>query len=310
MRATYLSLRPLVLWRQVARPLDWVALFGRDAPRELEIGFGNGDYLVARARQHPERDFVGIEIEWESVQRTLRRIAQAGLTNIRLLLGDATPILYRAIAPESFQRIYSLFPCPWPKKRHHKYRLFSQRFLQLLNSRLQPEGEVQVVTDHEEYFGWVLSQITDTGFTAFARTLPPHFGTKYERKWVAAGQQVFYELILRRVEPIRVPLKEDVPMETYRVTHFDPDRLPLQDVAEEIHVHFKDVLYDPRRQIGMVRVVVVEDELTQHFWIEIARTPDGWHIRPAQGCGVIPTVGVQRALDQVRDACQQGVNLG
>ncbi|MCS7065798.1 MAG: methyltransferase domain-containing protein, partial [Fimbriimonadales bacterium] len=140
MRATYRSLRPLVLWRQVARPLDWATHFGRDAPRELEIGFGSGDYLVARARQHPERDFVGIEIEWESVQRALRRIAQVGLTNVRLLLGDATPILHRAIAPESFIRIYSLFPCPWPKKRHHKYRLFSQRFLQLLNSRLMPEG--------------------------------------------------------------------------------------------------------------------------------------------------------------------------
>ncbi len=308
MRATYLSLRPLVLWRQAVRPLHWVMLFGRDAERELEIGFGNGDYLVTRARQHPERDFVGIEIEWESVQRTLRRIAQAGLTNIRLLLGDATPILYHAIAPESFVRIYSLFPCPWPKKRHHKHRLFSQRFLQLLNSRLQPGGEVQVVTDHEEYFGWVLSQITDTGFTAFARTLSPSFGTKYERKWLASGQQIFYELILRRVQPVHVPLKEDVPMETHRVPHFDPDRLRLQDVSEEIHVHFKEVRYDPRRQVGMVRVVVVEDDLTQHFWIEIVHTRKGWHIRPAPGCGVIPTVGVQRALDRVRDACLQGVN--
>jgi tRNA (guanine-N7-)-methyltransferase len=296
----------LVLWRQVERPLNWVAMFGRDAPRELEIGFGNGDYLVERAHQHPERDFVGIEIEWESVKRTLRRLKQAELTNVRLLLGNAIPILYRAIPPESFVRIYSLFPCPWPKKRHHKHRLFSQPFLQLLNSRLLPDGEVQIVTDHEDYFSWVLSQITDTGFTAYARTLPPSFGTKYERKWVAGGQQHFYELTLRRVEPIAVPLKEDIPMETYRVPQFDPDRLSLQDVAEEIHVHFKQMLYDPRQQIGMVRVVVVEEDLTQHFWIEIVHTPQGWHIRPAQGCGVVPTPGVQRALDQVRDACLQG----
>ncbi len=308
MRATYLSLRPLILWKQVARPLDWVAIFGRDAPRELEIGFGNGDYLVARARQHPERDFVGIEIEWESVQRTLRRIAQAQVPNIRLLLGNATPILYRAIPPESFTRIYSLFPCPWPKKHHHKYRLFSQSFLQLLNSRLQANGEVQVVTDHADYFSWVLSQITDTGFVAYARTLPPSFGTKYERKWLAGGQTIFYELTLRRVEPMPVPLKEDVPMQTHRVPHFDPDRLQLEDQSEPVHVHFKAMLYDPRRQVAMVRVVVVEEDLTQHFWIEIAHTPQGWHIRPAQGCGVVPTVGVQQALDAVRDACLQQVN--
>jgi tRNA (guanine-N7-)-methyltransferase len=308
MRARYLSLRPLILWRQVARPLDWQALFGRDAPRELEIGFGNGDYLVARAQELPERDFVGIELEWESVHRALRRVAQAGVSNIRLLLGHATPIFTYAIAPESFTRIYSLFPCPWPKKHHHKRRLFDQRFLQLLNSRLQAEGEVQIVTDHADYFGWVLSQIVDTGFTAYARTLPPRFGTKYERKWVAGGQQVFYELTLHRVEPISIPLKEDVPMQIHQVPHFDPDKLQLQDESEPVHVHFKQVLYDPRQQIGMVRVVVAEEEFTQHFWIEIAPTSQGWQIRPALGCGVVPTVGVQHALDAVRDACLQQVN--
>jgi tRNA (guanine-N7-)-methyltransferase len=98
-RAYYRSLKPLILWREVERPLCWARLFGRVAPVELEIGFGSGDYLVARAQQHPERDFVGIELEWEGVQRALRRIAGAGLTNVRVLLGDARPILWRAIAP-------------------------------------------------------------------------------------------------------------------------------------------------------------------------------------------------------------------
>ncbi|MFX5157833.1 methyltransferase domain-containing protein, partial [Acinetobacter baumannii] len=84
----------------------------------LEIGFGNGDYLVARAQQYPERDFVGIELEWEGVQRALRKIAGAGLRNVRVLLGDARPILGRAIPLQSLTRIYALFPCPWPKKHH------------------------------------------------------------------------------------------------------------------------------------------------------------------------------------------------
>jgi tRNA (guanine-N7-)-methyltransferase len=90
--------------------------------------------------------------------------------------------------------------------------------------------------------------------------------------------------------------------------HFDPDKLQLQDQSEPVHVHFKQVLYDPRQQIGMVRVVVAEEEFTQHFWIEITPTSQGWQIRPALGCGVVPTVGVQHALDAVRDACLQQVN--
>ena len=303
MRAHYRSLKPLVLWREAERPLDWEALFGRAAPVELEIGFGSGDYLVARAQQHPERNFVGIELEWEGVQRALRRIAGAGLTNVRVLLGDARPILWRAVAPQSLARVYTLFPCPWPKKHHHKHRLFDQRQLQLVNSRLVDGGECYLLTDHAEYFQWVLGNLTDTGFTAFARTVPPQVGTKYERKWLAAGQTEFFELTLTKAQHCSMPLLEDVAMETYRVPQFDPTRFQPAEVAEEVHVVFKETRYDPARQIAMTRVVVVEDDLVQHFWIEIVREGDVWRIRPAPGCGVVPTVGVQRALDAVREAC-------
>jgi hypothetical protein len=65
------------------------------------------------------------------------------------------------------------------------------------------------------------------------------------------------------------------------------------------------MLYDPTQQIAMTRVVVVEDDLTQHFWIEIAREGDGWRMRPAAGCSVVPTIGVQRALDALRDSLRE-----
>ncbi|OYT70612.1 MAG: tRNA (guanosine(46)-N7)-methyltransferase TrmB [Armatimonadetes bacterium JP3_11] len=303
MRAYYRSLKPFILWREQARPLNWAQVFGRIAPLELEIGFGNGDYLAARAQQHPEHDFVGIELEWEGVQRALRKIAGAGLTNVRILLGDARPILGRAIPLQSLTRVYALFPCPWPKKHHHKHRLFDQQQLQLINSRLQPNGEFYLLTDHEEYFQWVLGNLTDTGFLAYARTVPPQVNTKYEQKWRAAGQTRFYELTLTKIQHCEIPLREDVPMETHRVKSFDLERFQPIDIHEEVHVVFKETRYDPVRQIAMTRVVVVEDDLTQHFWIEIAWEGSQWRIRPAPGCGVVPTVGVQRALDAVRAAC-------
>ncbi|MCS6919031.1 MAG: tRNA (guanosine(46)-N7)-methyltransferase TrmB [Fimbriimonadales bacterium] len=304
MRAYYRSLKPLVLWRESARPLDWASLFGRVAPVELEIGFGSGDYLVARASQHPERDFVGIELEWEGVQRALRKVATAGLTNVRLLLGDARPILKRAVAPESLARIYALFPCPWPKRHHHKHRLFDRAQLQLLNSKLRDGGEFYLLTDHHEYFQWVLGNLTDTGFQAVARTVPPQVNTKYEQKWLAGGQTRFYELTLTKIAPCAAPLEEDIQLETYRVQQFDPARFQPADLEDEPRVFFKETRYDSAKQVAMTRVVVVEDDLTQHFWIEIAREGDGWRIRPAAGCGVVPTIGVQRALDAVRAALE------
>ncbi len=303
MRAYHRSLRPLVNWRSLPHPLDWAQVFARSAPVMMEIGMGNGDYIVACAQQSPEYNWLGVEVEWESVRRALRRCAQAGVTNLRFVLGDARPFLKYAVAPQSVQRIYTLFPCPWPKQRHEKHRLWSQAFLQLANSRLTPEGQALIITDHEDYFRWVLSQLTDTGFLAYARTIPPSVNTKYERKWVASGQSHFYELTLYKHSHCDIPLGKEVTMETYRVPRFDPKQFHPQDSTQEPYIIFKETRYDPERQIAMVRVVVSEDEFVQHFWIEIVHSPEGWQIRPAPGCGVVPTVGVQQALERVRDAC-------
>ncbi len=80
-----LSLNSLIPWRQVKRPIEWTKRFGRTAPIDVEIGFGNGEYLVRHASNHPQRDFIGIELEWASLHRCLRKIAQSDVTNIRLM---------------------------------------------------------------------------------------------------------------------------------------------------------------------------------------------------------------------------------
>ncbi len=308
MRRRYLSLDPFILWRQAERPIDWTCRFGREAPLEVEIGFGNGEFLVRRAQQHPERNLVGIELEWPSVQRGLRRIAQAGVTNVRILQVDARVALERLFRPQSLDFVYSLFPCPWPKERHAKRRLFSHAFLRLLNSRLKMGAHAQVVTDDLPYLQWVLEQTPDTGFEVQWQPIPPQYNTKYERKWQSRGQRQFYELRLIKQAHIDIPLKEDIPLRTYRVDRFDPDRFQPEDARGEITVVFKDYLYDPRRRKGMVQVIVTEDSLTQNFWIEIVWDAEQWRIRPAPGSGFVPTAGVQRALDLVHEAILRSAN--
>jgi tRNA (guanine-N7-)-methyltransferase len=306
MEARYLSLTPFILWRHTERPIPWIHQFGREAPLEVEIGFGNGEFLVRKAQMHPERNFVGLDLEWVSVQRALRKIARIEVKNIRVLQVDARIAFERLFLPRSLSFVYSLFPCPWPKKRHVKYRLFSQSFLTLLNSRLVPEGEVQIVTDHQSYMQWLLTQVPGAGFVVDQQRISPRFDTKYERKWQGEGQEYFYELRLHKKEHKIVPLKEDVALEIHWVEHFDPDRFQPVHTQNGLSVEFLTFLYDPKRQIGMQRVVVVEENLLQDFWIEIGQKKGEkhWYIRPARGCGMVPTVGVQRALDLVRDAIQ------
>lgn len=314
MKPRYRSLEPLILWKQVERPVRWEERFGRAGPLEVEIGFGSGDYLVRRAGDHPEIGFVGIEQEWLSMQRALRKTAQAGLSNVRLVLGEATPVLNFLFSPASVSRFYALFPCPWPKEKHAKHRLFSTRFLRLLHSRLDLSScgaGVQIVTDFAPFRDWMLEQVPGSGFEVEQHVVSPRFDTKYERKWVEEGQSEFYELLLHplpRQPGNRNPQSEivlgEIPLETYRILEFDPAFFAPTGTRGEIVVEFKEFLYDPVRKRGMQRAVVVEEGVLQDFWIEIAAVKQGWAIRPAAGCGVVPTVGVQRALDLVRDGVE------
>lgn len=299
MKSRYLSLNALIPWRQVQRPIAWPKRFGRTAPIEVEIGFGNGEYLVRHALNHPQRDFIGIELEWASIQRCLRKIAQAGLTNVRLMQIHAQTAFDRLFCPGMIDRVYALFPCPWPKQRHIKHRLFSHAFLNLVNSRLAWQGELQIVTDDDAYGRWVEEQSCKTGFACERHAVAATFSTKYERKWQAKGQLFFYELSLVKQRSTSIPLREDKEVQVHRVQAFDPEQFHPLDQQGEITIRFKDLIYDPQQMRAMQWVYIYEDNLGQDVWIDIVQSGDGWLIRPARGCSFIPTEGLQQALDLI-----------
>ncbi|NIO07730.1 MAG: tRNA (guanosine(46)-N7)-methyltransferase TrmB [Deltaproteobacteria bacterium] len=300
-----LSLKPLILWLKAERPINWQTRFGRETTLEVEIGFGYGEFLVRLAQTNPERNFVGLELKWASVRKALRNIAQARTPNVRLIQADARVAFDRLFLPKSVHRVYALFPDPWPKTRHAKHRLFSHTVLKLLNSRLVSGGEIRIITDCQPYLSWIVEQAPGTGFESYCQSIPPRFGTKYERKWHENGQQEFYEMRLLKRDHLEIPLKEDTPLKTLHVEHFDPDRFQPTNERGDSIADFKEFLYDPKRQKGMLMVVVSEENLTQHFWIEIGQKRGRWYIRPSKGCGVVPTMSVQRALDLVRDAMRR-----
>ncbi|OPX36477.1 MAG: tRNA (guanosine(46)-N7)-methyltransferase TrmB [Desulfobacteraceae bacterium 4484_190.3] len=239
----------------------------------VEIGFGLGDFLIKQAQEHPDWGIIGLEMAWISIRRTLRKIALAGVTNVRLVQIDARQAFQRLFADQSVTSIDSLFPCPWPKMRHLKHRLFSRDFLQSVNSRLVPGGAVRIVTDHKDYFEWMCEQAAQNGFILFSNKITPQFATKYERKWLDLGVDRFFELRLVKKEHISVPLKEDKALKTHRVAHFNHERLFPTGCRDDIVVDFKDYLFDPLRQKGMVRAVVLEGEFKQDFWVEIQKRP-------------------------------------
>jgi tRNA (guanine-N7-)-methyltransferase len=138
------------------QPLDLDALYGRRAPRTLEIGFGDGESLVALAAARPERDFLGIEVHAPGVGRCLLTAAARGLTNLRLVRHDAVEVLEHSLAPGTLEEVLIYFPDPWPKKRHHKRRLIQPGFVALLASRIAAGGRLRLATDWQPYADWML----------------------------------------------------------------------------------------------------------------------------------------------------------
>jgi tRNA (guanine-N7-)-methyltransferase len=123
----------------------------------LEIGFGGGEHLCARARASPEIGFIGCEPFVNGVAKLLAVIDAEGLDNIRLWDADATVLL--AQLPEAcLDRVYLLFPDPWPKRRHRKRRFISEASLQALARTMRPGAELRFATDIDDYAGWALAR--------------------------------------------------------------------------------------------------------------------------------------------------------
>jgi len=141
-------IRPLT----VSEPLPLDAFFDPGKPLEVDLGCGKGRFLLARAAGHPDVQFLGIDRMLVRIRKLDRKIVRLGLTNVRLLRLEAFYSLQYLIPPHCIQALYIFFPDPWPKRRHHKRRLFSDEFMDVLWDRLKPGGTVQVATDHLDYF--------------------------------------------------------------------------------------------------------------------------------------------------------------
>jgi tRNA (guanine-N7-)-methyltransferase len=184
--------------------LDASALYGRDAPRTLEIGFGNGENLAALAQAHPERDFLGVEVHRPGVGRLLRTLESQQLTNVRVVCHDAVEVLAQQIAPQWLQEILIFFPDPWPKKRHHKRRLVQGAFVLLLVERLARDGVLRIATDWHPY---ALEMLETLAGSAQLRNLAPdgtfvsrpaeREPTRFERRGARLGHEV-WDLAFRR----------------------------------------------------------------------------------------------------------------
>lgn len=204
---------PLVPGRWLYQPASWfeplavASMFGRSAPLEVELGSGDGSFLVAWAGRHQERDFLGVERLLGRIRKIDRKAQRAGLTNVRGLRIEAGYCLEYLLPIGGVAALHIYFPDPWPKRRHRRYRLVQERFVFLAQRVLANGGWVHLRTDHGEYFEQMRSVFGSSPLFEEAPTDPQLAAewTDFEREFRARGVGTHLASYRRRPGPPAVP---------------------------------------------------------------------------------------------------------
>jgi len=180
----------------VQAPLDLVDVFGNDNPVELEIGIGKGLFIYNAGREHPDRNYIGIEIARKYLRKARDRVEKRPVTNVRFVHGEAFEFMEKFLPAATLAAIHIYFPDPWPKKRHHKRRLFSKEFIALAHDRLRSGGLFLIATDHAGYWTWISEVMATQTYLEPCEVLPRPPGeadglTNYEIKYKEEGRAIF-----------------------------------------------------------------------------------------------------------------------
>ncbi len=261
-------------------PAKNAKIFGRDAPLALEIGMGDGRFLGAIAKSHPDWNYLGVDVARGSVARAFRHLRRLKLSNVRLHHGSGLFLLRNILENNSLSDVYVNFPDPWSKHRHADRRLFNQSFFRLLAARLRTEGTLLFTTDDEQYFDQTISLARESGYFQITNSHPPPavLRTKYARKWRSEGRSVFHVQIQKQVQS-----SPEVPPNVHKEAGMHHALLngtipPITEFEKVIH-HFPNghvVVLDVLQMIGRNGLVFVtrvhEPELVQELFLQLRPT--------------------------------------
>ncbi|MGJ8634226.1 MAG: tRNA (guanosine(46)-N7)-methyltransferase TrmB, partial [Luteolibacter sp.] len=175
------------------RKLELSEIKSGDRPLEIDLGCGDGSFLIDLAKHHPERDFIGVERLLGRCKKVAKRIKRAELNNAKILRLDSKYVVEWLLPPASVSRVHLLCPDPWPKVKHNRRRLVQQGFLEAVKTALEPGGEFIFMTDHEEYFEWGSERIHTSNLFEILPWADGDFfypKTDFQVQWEAEGKSM------------------------------------------------------------------------------------------------------------------------
>jgi tRNA (guanine-N7-)-methyltransferase len=171
--------------------LEPKALFTRNAPLELEIGAGRGEFIIERAAAMPDCNFLAVELSAKIAQLLAVRAARSGVTNLRVVRMDARTLVHMMLPDRSLAACHIYFPDPWPKMKHSKHRLFSVEFISALGRKLERDAPLFIATDVKVYAEKIFAMAAAAGLRPLDIPVPGADGTGFARKFLAAGVAIY-----------------------------------------------------------------------------------------------------------------------
>lgn len=278
----------------------------------MEIGFGNGEFLLNLATAYPDVNVLGVEISQPSLRKAARKARNRSLSNVRVLHATAQQVLWLLCRPQALNAVFINFPDPWPKAAHHHRRLIKERFLHLLATRTEPGAQLQIATDHAEYARVIAGELQASPYFGSDTTTPfvtedgQRIHTKYERIALEEGRTCHYFHWQRNdVAAINAfPIPEEFSM-PHVIVASSLSLQALQDrfepatyTEEGLAVRFIGLFRSHEHQALLLDTYVEEEPLAQRIGITIRRRKEGQFVLGLHEMGFPrSTEGVHGALD-------------
>jgi tRNA (guanine-N7-)-methyltransferase len=292
------------------QPLE--ALYNNDKPLHLEVGFGDGRFWAEQHKQNGDVNYLGVEVSGVSLQKAFARYKALGLEDAVLTRISAEFLIRNALPEHSISRLYLNFPDPWFKEKHSGNRFVRTETFELLSSRLVPNGELWLTTDHPPYMDYALEQVNETKLYTVQQLEPPAAAlqTKYAMRWQSQGLGIHHarfkvQSVSSRPFP-RIAVFSGEPMPHSQLSGTIP-----QTSLEKTVVRFPDctviLLESYIRQDNQIILARVEEpDYAQEILIAVGKNPEGRVTAKLESFGQpLITSGVKKAVGVATDWLEQ-----
>ncbi|MDN5345535.1 MAG: tRNA (guanine-N7-)-methyltransferase [Petrotoga sp.] len=288
-------------------PIEWNKIFGNSNELIVEVGFGGGEFLVNLAKENNNYNYIGIETSLTSCHKVKKKIFQNNLNNVQIILEDAKFALREFFSDNLINKVIVNFPCPWPKSKHAKNRLFDEKFIDTLSAVLKVDGEVILTTDVFWYASDVKEKLLSNGcfeVENFSEVNQLPFKTRYEKKWENEGRKKYLLIAQKRCKRAIKRLLEgdlDLPHEKIKKVNFDKlqSLVRLKKSMKSKTIVIKDIYTKLDGSEYLVKVFSEDEGYSQSYFVNIIKMKEGWLVKLDDIAKAYRTPAVKEAVSTI-----------